>query len=428
MSGFLRVLSALGLLTLWLLLTPSGCRVPDPPILQSPQISIHYDTAWEKTLATSENKPAILDGVFEPYFETLAEPVAVTHWAEMDSTWQIHFATNRGTLDDAADSARIRFGNAVLQSPQFGTADVRLPHHQRGEDPQNPEKTIRRISARSGSDNSEPEPATILTAEKLSVHEFLDGVRKQVDASRQRDVLLFVHGFNVDFDSSLIRTAQLGLDVPFNGALIAYIWPTQGGVLNYESDEPVNAASVRPFAEFLQLLIHSLPKDARLKILVHSMGNRIVLQAINRLPGLTSDARPITTLCACAPDVGLSDYAAWIPGVVRNCERVVMYVNSSDGALKISKSLHLEQRSGDADALATAEGVELIDCSRVDLSFLGHSYFSGNGSVLADLFQVLKENKSAGQRHHLRQERTSAGATYWVFDKHPGRILWTWNF
>ena len=266
------------------------------------------------------------------------------------------------------------------------------------------------------------------TASLVPDGEFQVRLHDQLRRSRQKDVLLFVHGFNVDFESSLIRTAQLGLDIPFNGALVAYSWPTQGGVMNYESDEPVNAASVAPFTQFLSWMIENLPSDSRLKIVVHSMGNRIALKGINQLPAITQNPKPIETLCLCAPDVGIADYQSLMPGVVDRCNRVVLYASETDGALKISKSLHLEQRSGDSRVPVTMQGVDLIDCSAVDLSFLGHSYFSGNVSVLTDLFGVLKEGKTPSQRAHLKRRQTSSGGEYWVFHKHPDRVLWTWHF
>ncbi|MEZ6040450.1 MAG: alpha/beta hydrolase [Planctomycetaceae bacterium] len=405
----------------------AGCNMPDAPILTEPRIGIHYDTSYEKMASSGRTLP-LLEGVWEPYYETLAEPVCVQSWKDSHSTWEILFATNRGR---ARSQATGHYGNDVLTRPDFGVSSVQLPHRKRGKEPaRNPGKLsfaslIRKDAKR------EEHLAVVERAESISSSEFDRKLHEQIARSRQKDVLLFVHGFNVDFDSSLIRTAQLGLDIPFNGALVAYSWPTQGGVLNYEGDESINEASVAPFTEFLSRMIERLPEDARLKIIVHSMGNRIVLKGVSQLAAANRSSgrrKPIQTLCLCAPDVGVSDYRDLIPAVNQCCDRVVLYANGGDGALKISRSLHLEQRSGDAEVPAAISGVDLIDCSAVDFSFLGHSYFSGNVSVLADLFCVLKENKSPSQCPHLKQKQTSSGDEYWVFDQHPHRVLWSWHF
>lgn len=408
-----------------------GCNMPDPPILTEPKVGLHYDTKYEKEAKSGKSRLRILDGVWEPYFDTLSEPVCVKSWSETSSTWEILYATNRGRNSGASANTspdrKRPYNNQVLTRPTFGIADVQLPHRKRGQEPQQ----TRRVTSPISSGKTESDvivPAETSLMRPVTSSEFQQRLFDQLARSRQKDVLLFVHGFNVDFESCMIRTAQLGLDIPFNGALIAYSWPTQGGVLNYESDEPVNAASVQPFSLFLAWVLDSLPEDSRLNILVHSMGNRIVLKAINQLSVPQGDTHPVHTVCLCAPDVGVSDYRDLIPGLLERCDRVVLYANNSDSALKISKSLHFEQRSGDATRPVTVEGVELIDCSAVDLSFMGHSYFSGNVSVLADLFSVLKENKSPDQRSHLKCRQSTAGDKYWTFHQHPNRILWSWHF
>lgn len=422
---------AAGMLTGWL----SGCTVPEPPILHSPRMGVHYDTDYEKQARDGKWDRPLLDGIWEPYFETLAEPVAVTRATKTHLTWQILYATNRGQLPGGENAQRDHYGNTVLETPTFGTSEIEIPWRLRGKDPQTSPGRFR-LAARAksllaGSGGNELRTESLAVIRRVSdipSSEFHRELTGRIEQSRQKDVLLFVHGFNVSFDASLIRTAQLGMDIPFNGAIIAYSWPTQGGVLKYESDEPVNESSVVPFTQFLAWLVHTLPPESRLNILVHSMGNRIVLKAVSQLPKTRGETKPVAALCLCAPDVGVSDYQDVIGLVVDRCQRVVLYTNESDGALTLSKSLHLERRLGDAEVPAVAGGVELIDCSKVDLSLLGHSYFSGNISILSDLFRVLKENKQPAECHYLQQETTATGEEYWSFREHPNYLTVDWHF
>jgi esterase/lipase superfamily enzyme len=252
-------------------------------------------------------------------------------------------------------------------------------------------------------------------------------VNRQVLQSRQRDLLVFVHGFNVDFRSALVRTAQLALELPFNGAVVAYCWPSQGGVLNYEDDGPVNEQSVAPFAEFLNQLIAAVPGQTRINLVVHSMGSRIVMQALDRMPPPDAD-KPLANVVLCAPDVGLADFSQWASGVVEQSARVTLYANDDDTALNAAMKVHLERRAGDANPPVVVPGIETVDCSRVDFSFLGHDYYGSNADVLADLFSVIKEHKTAEQRRHLSSRRMPDGAQYWEFTGSAPQILWTWNF
>jgi esterase/lipase superfamily enzyme len=108
-------------------------------------------------------------------------------------------------------------------------------------------------------------------------------------------------------------------------------------------------------------------------------------------------------------------------------ERVTLYANSSDSALIASKSLHAEKRAGDAYVPLIVKGIETIDCSRIDLSLMGHSYFSENPDVMIDLFMLLKEDLPTSKRFFLEKKNASDGP-YWQFSKHAPTIMWTWHF
>ncbi len=266
-----------------------------------------------------------------------------------------------------------------------------------------------------------------VTASQLPYEKFFYGVGDQVQRSRQHDLLLFVHGFNVDFDSAVISAAQLAWHMPFNGAVVTYCWPTQGGIRNYSADEPINRAAVAPFTEFLESLFSELPEETRITIVVHSMGNRIVMDALSRMPP-PSGAKPIAQVALCAPDVGREDFRRWAPGVLAQSERVALYSNASDTALIASKGLHAESRAGDAWDPVIVPGIEIVDCSRVDLSFMGHSYFGENRDVLSDLFMLVKEQRPADKRPHLERRETETGAEYWAFQRSAPAIYCTWHF
>lgn len=409
------------------LLTFSGCRDSDF-VTQARQVGTIYDTANEKLLSR-EDTPALLKG-WEEDAPVYAEPVAVIAWSEGISTWEVFYATNRG-LDAATGlEERARYGNRLSQQPLYGRAEVTLPKRRRGVDvPHEQPKRMLPIGSRKEPENSTIDLSTIDDVQPLSTEEFLDGVRRQVATSRQRDVLLFVHGFNVSFDACVVRAAQIALDMPFNGAVLAYSWPSQGGVQNYAVDEPLNAASVVPFQEFLTQLRRGLDPEVRIHILVHSMGNRIVMQGLaNWTYPATSGQPPIDNLALMAPDVGLSDFRTHAPGVVQRCRRVTLYASVHDAALIASKSLHQEQRAGDAHPPVIYPGIETIDCSAVDVtSLMGHSYYSANVAVLSDLFQLIKRDRPAAERPHLKARKTSDGVC-WRWTTSSPQDLWTWHF
>ncbi|MGL5892884.1 MAG: alpha/beta hydrolase, partial [Bacteroidia bacterium] len=129
----------------------------------------------------------------------------------------------------------------------------------------------------------EPSPEKymlILKTELLDAAAFL-----RLTAGEQytsNDVLLFVHGYNVEFEESVLRTAQLSWDLNFKGAAVAYCWPSQGNLQGYFSDEAAAEYSRPYFTEFLQLLLNNAA-TGNLYIIAHSMGSRVVSRALGKM-------------------------------------------------------------------------------------------------------------------------------------------------
>ncbi len=402
--------------TLVMMIMALGCRVPESPILKDKSQGIIYDTAMEAELRSGKAH-SLIQTSYGEYVDTLAEPVAITDWSEKTCRWEVFIGTNRGLWDETAEKPSV---NRVLDHPHYGRADVTIPRKPR-------ERTASLTALPWRKNRDGDQPAAAVDSEPLTADEFLTGVRGQLERSRQHDLLLFVHGFNVRFDEAVICAAQLALNMPFNGAVVTYAWPTQGGVFNYDEDEPINHASVTPFMEFLQTLRNGVSEETRITILVHSMGNRIVMDALDRMPP-PRGGKPISQVVLCAPDVGRTDFERWAPSVLAQSERVALYSNASDSALIASKGKHAESRAGDAWHPVLVPGIEVVDCSRVDLTMMGHSYFGENSDVLSDLFMLIKEERPADKRPHLERRKSETGATYWSFQHSAPAIYCTWHF
>ena len=402
-----------------------GCRVSDPPVLKENKTSLFYDGFRQAEV--TDSTPLLVRQAYDAQNHELSEPVAVVHWEpQKHSQWEVFFATNRGI--DSQSPGQASYGNQVLTEPQYGRAVIQIPTHKRGEDPllEAPTKKWGIIPV-----SKSPQATDIVKfplIEPTTSQSFFEGINRQIAGSRDHDLLLFVHGFNVNFEAALLRTAQLGLDMPFNGALVGYVWPSQGGIRNYETDETINLASVVPFTDFLTRLIQAVPPGTRINIIVHSMGNRIVMQALSQLPLPPQNTKSFHHLALCAPDVGIADYQKWIPGCVSQCDHVTLYTNIGDSALISSKSLHVEQRAGDAHPPIVTDGVETIDCSSIELTIMGHSYYDSNADVLTDLFMLLKLNRRAGERTHLKMTTNPRGQSYYLFENHSPQLFYSWNF
>jgi esterase/lipase superfamily enzyme len=402
------------LMAIVVLLSGQGCRRNGTALLPQTPTGISYDKDIEAAVE-SGRAPRVVEEAFAPHFESLSKPVAITGRDGDELTWQVFVGTNRGIFEHGGEP---HAENSVLDFPSLASCELKLPDHRRGQE----------FSDTSSEASNDRASIVNVSRRQLNESEFLSGLNDQVQRSRRNDLLLFVHGFNVTFDAAVIRTAQIANDMPFNGAVCAYCWPSQGGASRtaYHGDETINQQSVPPFQMFLKMLRASVPHDTRIHIVVHSMGNRIVMESLALFPEGTG-AKPISNLALCAPDVGSRDFQRWASKVVSQCEYVTLYANAGDVALKASQILHVESRAGDAAVPVITDGIETIDCSDVELSFLGHSYYGSNPNVLTDLFERICEGKSAAERSHLA-ERTHNGDRYWVFNRPANRIEADWQF
>ena len=124
-------------------------------------------------------------------------------------------------------------------------------------------------------------PAGKLEGGIISQADWLDQLAQ---ASNGNGVLFYVHGFNTDQPSMLSRLEKVeeGLKAAgFQGAIVAFDWPSEGNVLAYDADRRMSK-DVAPF--LIPDAVH--PVTARLpgqnvSFLCHSMGCFLTLRALS---------------------------------------------------------------------------------------------------------------------------------------------------
>lgn len=226
---------------------------------------------------------------------------------------------------------------------------------------------------------------------------------EKLEASDQPDIMVFIHGFNVSFESAVLRTAQIAVDVPFHGVPICYSWPSQGTLLGYPIDENNAAWTVGHLKEFLvDLVDHSDAKS--IHVVAHSMGNRAMTAAMQQIAYQHPTSQPIfDRIVLAAPDVDADLFRTDLAGTLTSVARqVTLYASSNDQALMASKKVHGYPRAGESgERRVIVPGIETIDVSGIDLSLLGHSYYGDSEPILKDLYDVLLSKLPAPQRSSL---------------------------
>jgi esterase/lipase superfamily enzyme len=73
-----------------------------------------------------------------------------------------------------------------------------------------------------------------------------------------REVLLYIHGYTVSYNSALKRAAQLKNDLKFEGTVILYSWPTMGQPLAYHRDGRMIKRTAHLLREFILIILREV--------------------------------------------------------------------------------------------------------------------------------------------------------------------------
>ena len=152
-------------------------------------------------------------------------------------------------------------------------------------------------------------------------------------------------------------------------------------------------------------------------LVAHSMGNRGLTHAIVQVMKNHPDLRnKIKEIILAAPDIDADVFKNEIaPQMVAETKKpITLYVSADDLALKASKLLHGNPRAGDAgEKMVIVDGVETIDASGIDTSFLSHSYFADTNSIISDIFDIIQSGQRALDRKRLSLIKLKNNIFYW---------------
>lgn len=223
---------------------------------------------------------------------------------------------------------------------------------------------------------------------------------RELKMTGRDQAFIYVHGFQTTFDQAARRAAQLAYDLDFDlekdfrGVPMFFSWPSRGGVDAYGVDYDVSLESIDAFNLFLDL-VKERAGVRRVHIIAHSMGNRVVTEAL--YARAHTNPQLVDQLILAAPDVWASRFKSrFLHTLPRLASRVTLYVSDHDQALLTSSSIRKQEpRAGEVAGglLEASRGVERFDAinaSTLQSDFLGHSYYANHGSMLGDIYCLLK--------------------------------------
>jgi esterase/lipase superfamily enzyme len=284
----------------------------------------------------------------------------------------IRYATNRGPLSEG-DPAKL-YGPVISGKLEYGTTVVTVP-------PTHTPGSIELPSLWKLELTTDPRKFFALKSVAPG-----KGTSEMFKTANSRSLLLFVHGYNTDFETAALRTAQLAHDLRLPGEAMFFGWPSAGQARSYYQDEETARLSEAMFAQLLM----DLSEVDKVYVIAHAMGARIAGHAIQELVDKGKKLGFLRELVLIAPDVNADLFRAVIAPKLKAVQglRTTIYASSSDLALRASKIVHGFKRVGETiDGPPVYPGIETIDAST-----------AAPVALLKDVQSVIQNRSSAAQR------------------------------
>lgn len=253
---------------------------------------------------------------------------------------------------------------------------------------------------------------------------FIDAINERLATSDRKDVYIYVHGYKVNFENPLLVATELWHFLGYNGAFVAYSWPTKYSVFAYISDLDSAVNSARNLRTLLvQIAKHS---DAeRIHVIGYSAGTRLVARMLADF-GVYASALPeeqirqlkLENVILIGSDVDRSIFGGYLlDGALRIPRSLTIYQSSLDGALAWSNRIFNRERLGQTFDGTNASPktlqwfydhpeLRMIDVTYADEGKVrgGHGYFRQSPWVSSDVLMTLMYNLPPEERGLVMRE------------------------
>jgi esterase/lipase superfamily enzyme len=288
----------------------------------------------------------------------------------------------------------------------------------------------------------------VLREHDQAKRQFEQEVARRIAASPRKEVILYVHGFNETFETAAFTTADLCHFLGRESVCAFFTWPassTGNFLTSYTTTTESADYAVNHLKKVIRMLARS-PGVERLQLLAHSRGTALMLDAARELMLETiaagqepSDVLNIDNLVLFSPDIDVDVGAQAITSYVSDPDLIsvwpsrrlprslsghlTIYSSPEDRALLVSRILFRSRnRVGNLRAESIKPEIQdylkrvgrfniiIYEGERTDA--FGHSYFTTNPQVSADVIALLRYGKAPGDPG---RELIQKGPVVWEF-------------
>lgn len=264
-----------------------------------------------------------------------------------------------------------------------------------------------------GSKNLAPDQQIRKTAWIRAVQDVAAGRMNIMTRQAMGDIVIYVHGYNHDPETMLLRLRNLreGLEAEgFTGAVIGFDWPSASSALNYLEDrwdarQTANLLMREGIESFVRM---QRPEcEINLHVMAHSMGSFVVREAFDYADDRRSVASvswSVSQVLLFGADVSVGSLADGNPkssSLYRHSNRVTNFFNHFDTVLSLSniKRIGVSPRAGRVGLPVNSPRKAVnVDCSarfkavadaHKDDPFAGHRWYFTDRTFLRDAYETI---------------------------------------
>jgi esterase/lipase superfamily enzyme len=316
---------------------------------------------------------------------------------------RVFVATNRAPSDDK----NILFSGARSDQLRFAEINVSVPKDRKLGSVEFP--------------SEKPNLAKQFAATSVSLTDDEAIFSSRVSASlaalppQHRNIMIFVHGYNVPFAAGVFDQAQLKHDYEVPGVALHYSWPSAGKTPLYLYDRESAEFARSGLSKTIQIAAAAKPKS--IILIAHSMGTYLTMETLRSL-SLQGDATLISKidpLILAAPDIDVDVFRSQLASMNSRPKTMIMMVSEKDRALQASSRLRggsARVGSGLNKEELTKEGLIVIDLATIGAKGdkLSHSTFA-NSPILISLVQSGKLSIGSLENSGTAPDGNIIGAT-----------------
>lgn len=275
-----------------------------------------------------------------------------------------------------------------------------------------------------------PDPAAQETS-RITEQSFRDDIRRRLALAPKPEIVLFVHGYQNDFEDAAQTLAELWHFLGREHVPILYTWPAgRGGPSGYIYDRESGEFTVYHLKNLIRSL-SDIPEVKRIHMIAHSRGTDVLSSAIRELAlvaraaGETaSDRLRDSHVVLAAPDMDLDVVSQRIVAeqLGREAKNITVYTSEEDKAIGLAERLFKSSarlgrlgvedlQADDLVAMEKIEGMSFIDLQE-STSVTGHGYFHSNPAASSDLILLVRYGFAPGAENGRPLEAVAPG--FWL--------------